>query len=377
MKIAIVFESVFPEYKGGIERWYMKLSRGLIEKGHSVVYLNASGINEFRDGIEYICLTKKPWAYKKGGIRSKRQAISYSFSVFNWLNKNKIDAVYCSSVPLLSIFGVFLSGIFKKRKDIYEWFEIWPLRYWIRYSGHFIGPISWVIQIIAIQATGIKTVFTKKAYEDIGSMTFYFRKKNIKLMDGLCESRFATNINASVKRNDILYLGRFVDEKQPLLALEAVKKFSESSWNGKFWLIGDGPIFEEINKKIKYLNMQEKVTILRNASDSTVIEKFQSSFALLHLSRREGYGLAVVEAAYNDVPSILIHYPDNAAIDLQINPELICKSDSIGTISEKLMYAFLNQKIIEIQTKTWVEMAIKSKSYQKTIDSIDKLLNFN
>ena len=123
--------------------------------------------------------------------------------------------------------------------------------------------------------------------------------------------------------------------------------------------------------------MQEKVTILRNASDSTVIEKFQSSFALLHLSRREGYGLAVVEAAYNDVPSILIHYPDNAAIDLQINPELICKSDSIGTISEKLMYAFLNQKIIEIQTKTWVEMAIKSKSYQKTIDSIDKLLNSN
>ena len=87
MKIAIVFESVFPEYKGGIERWYMKLSRGLTEKGHSVVYLNASGINEFRDGIEFICLTKNPWAYKKGGIRSKRQAISYSSAVFNWLNK--------------------------------------------------------------------------------------------------------------------------------------------------------------------------------------------------------------------------------------------------------------------------------------------------
>lgn len=376
MKIAIVFESVFPEYKGGIERWYLKLSRGLIEKGHSVVYLNASGINEFRDGVEYICLTRNPWAYKKGGIRSKRQAISYSSAVFNWLNKNKIDAVYCSSVPLLSIFGVFLSGIFKKRKDIYEWFEIWPLRYWIRYSGYLIGPISWGIQLIAIQATGIKIVFTNKAFEDIRSMSFS-QRQNVILMSGLCEPRFTSNINSSVKKNDILYLGRFVDEKQPLLALEVVKKFSEGSWNGKFWLIGDGPVHAEINKKIENLNLQEKAVILKNAPDSTVIEKFQSSFVLLHLSRREGYGLAVVEAAYNNVPSILINYKDNSATDLQINPELICESDSITTILEKLTYAFVNQIRIEMETKTWVEMAIKSKNYQKTIDSLDKLLNFN
>jgi len=374
MKIAIVFESVFPEYKGGIERWYMKLSKGLIEKGHSVVYLNASGINEFRDGIEYICLTKKPWAYKKGGIRSKRQAISYSFSVFSWLNKNKIDAVYCSSVPLLSIFGVFLSGIFKKRKDIYEWFEIWPLRYWIRYSGHFIGPISWVIQLIAIQATGIKTVFTKKAFKDIESMSFYSRKKNIKLMNGLCESRFKTHINASVKRNDILYLGRFVDEKQPLLALEVVKKFSDAGWSGMFWLIGDGPVFEEINTKIKDLDLQEKVTTLRNATDSTVIEKFQSSFALLHLSRREGYGLAVVEAAYNGVPTILINYPDNAATDLQINPELVCKSDSIENIIDRLKFALFNQNILQLETRSWVKIAKKEKSYENSIETIEKFM---
>ena len=374
MKIAIVFESVFPEYKGGIERWYMKLSRGLTEKGHSVVYLNASGINEFRDGIEFICLTKNPWAYKKGGIRSKRQAISYSSAVFNWLNKNKIDVVYCSSVPVLSIFGVFLSGIFKNRKNIYEWFEIWPLRYWIRYSGCFIGPISWVIQLIAIQAIGIKTVFTRKAFEDIKKMSFYSRKKNVKLMNGLCESESELNTNPSVKRNDILYLGRFVDEKQPLLALEVVKKFSDGGWSGMFWLIGDGPVLQKINTKIKDLDLQEKVTILRNAADSTVIEKFQSSFALLHLSRREGYGLAVVEAAYNNVPAILINYQDNAATDLQINSELICESDSIENIIGRLKFALCNQNTLQLETRSWVKIAKKEKSYENSIGTIEKLM---
>lgn len=375
MRIAIVFESVFPDYKGGIERWYMKLSRGLTEKGHSVVYLNASGINEFRDGVEYICLTKNPWAYKKGGVRSKRQAVSYSFAVFNWLIKNQISAVYCSSVPILSIFGVFFSGIFKNRKDIYEWFEIWPLRYWIRYSGFFTGPISWMIQLIAIQATGTKTVFTGKAFNDLKKMTINSGGSSIKLMNGLCESNIVLNINNTEIRNDILFLGRLVEEKQPMLALETVKKFAENGWKGMFWLVGDGPLFEKIKEKIKDLNLQEKVILLRNASDDTVIEKFRTSFALLHLSRREGYGLAVVEAAFHNVPAILIDYPDNAATELQINPELICNSDSIESISEKLKYTFVNQAQIKLQTKSWVEIAIKKKSYEKTIESVDKLLN--
>ena len=193
-------------------------------------------------------------------------------------------------------------------------------------------------------------------------------------MNGLCESRFETHINASVKRNDILYLGRFVDEKQPLLALEVVKKFSDAGWSGMFWLIGDGPVFEEINTKIKDLDLQEKVTTLRNATDSTVIEKFQSSFALLHLSRREGYGLAVVEAAYNGVPTILINYPDNAATDLQINPELVCKSDSIENIIDRLKFALFNQNILQLETRSWVKIAKKEKSYENSIETIEKFM---
>ena len=104
------------------------------------------------------------------------------------------------------------------------------------------------------------------------------------------------------------------------------------------------------------------------------MEKFRASFALLHLSRREGYGLAVVEAAYNNVPAILINYQDNAATDLQINPELICESDSIENIIDRLKFALCNQNTLQLETRSWVKIAKKEKSYENSIGTIEKLM---
>ena len=65
MKIAIVCEAVFPESKGGLERWMVWLASNLFRKGHIVFYLNASGVNEVREGVVYKSITNKSWSYTK------------------------------------------------------------------------------------------------------------------------------------------------------------------------------------------------------------------------------------------------------------------------------------------------------------------------
>ena len=45
MKIAIICEAVFPENKGGLERWMVWLASSLSHKGHLIFYLNPSGVN--------------------------------------------------------------------------------------------------------------------------------------------------------------------------------------------------------------------------------------------------------------------------------------------------------------------------------------------
>ena len=53
MKIAIICESVFPESKGGLERWMVWLASNLFRKGNIVFYFNACGVNEVREGVVY------------------------------------------------------------------------------------------------------------------------------------------------------------------------------------------------------------------------------------------------------------------------------------------------------------------------------------
>jgi glycosyltransferase involved in cell wall biosynthesis len=52
-----------------------------------------------------------------------------------------------------------------------------------------------------------------------------------------------------------------------------------------------------------------------------------SSAVLLHPSKREGFGLAIVEAAALGVPTILIRNPNNKSTELGVNPSLIAESE--------------------------------------------------
>ena len=40
--LALVYETVFPEFKGGVERWFLELSSELVKSGTKVKYLNYS-----------------------------------------------------------------------------------------------------------------------------------------------------------------------------------------------------------------------------------------------------------------------------------------------------------------------------------------------
>ena len=57
MKCILLCEAVFPENKGGVERWFKKLSGELAIRGHDVTYLNALGVDEVRDGVTYKSIT--------------------------------------------------------------------------------------------------------------------------------------------------------------------------------------------------------------------------------------------------------------------------------------------------------------------------------
>jgi len=373
LRIAIVLEAVFPESKGGLERWYGILSSYLAQSGHEVIYINAQNVNLTRNKVTYVSISGGRWSYLSGGKRSISQAVTFSRDLYRWVIQEEVDVVYTSSVPILSIFSASLACKRKKIPLLVEWFEIWRFSYWIRYSGFAFGFIGWVIQLIALQLGKQIFVFTNL----IGSRAKKLRinRKSISKMPGLCDSEVKVNLSKNKIRKDLVSIGRLVDEKQPILAIEAVKNFIETGWKGTYWIVGTGPLATKIKQMTSEPTFREQIKFIENGTDDFVEEILSKSFVLLHLSRREGYGLALVEAAYLGTPAIMVKYPENASIELKINPKLFCPDDQIKTIVAKLNYAYVNQIDERGIANDWVIDSMKSRSYTKTCSLINDKIN--
>lgn len=376
MRIIFLCEAVFPENKGGVERWFNQLSTELSKRGHEIHYLNAAGVNGNRKGVEYCSITPKPWFYLPGGVRSKRQAIKFAFSAYRALRSIEADAIYATSVPILSVFPVGIIGRFGKRKVTFiEWFEIWPIKYWIQYSGVVSGATGWLTQLLALQMGRVRVVYTQSAFSSLKKLNILPLRKNIYQLAGLCSPTITHKHEGPKKRNDVTFLGRFVDEKQPLLAIEGVLEFIKTGWTGNFWVIGTGPSLQSM-KQLLEMNQDaaRQIKIIEDATDETVAMHLENSFALLHPSKREGYGLASVEAAYLGTPSILLSYPNNATIDLGISPELVVTDLNPSGIAIKLAQALNEQELIKARTLEWARNAASTRSLTTTADQIEKLL---
>jgi glycosyltransferase involved in cell wall biosynthesis len=376
VRIVFLCEAVFPENKGGVERWFNRLTQELAARGHDVVYLNAAGVNEERLGVLYRSITRKPWGYLPGGVRSKRQAATFSLEALKELRSIEADAIYATAVPILSVFAVGLIGLLKRRtKTFVEWFEIWPFRYWLEYSGWLTGTIGWITQFLALQIGMYRVTYTHRAFASIKSQnTLPFNGSIIKF-PGLCSQKFETVPDSEKLRNDITFLGRFVDEKQPIVAIEAVIDLVKKGWTGNFWIIGKGPSLSMMREKLAANEIEARqIHIIEDASDEIVSQHLKSSFALLHPSKREGYGLASVEAAYLGTPSVLLNYPNNATVDLMISPELVARDYSTQEIVNKLQYALENQSTLRKATLGWARSASHDKSLNSTADKIERIL---
>ena len=105
-----------------------------------------------------------------------------------------------------------------------------------------------------------------------------------------------------------------------------------------------------------------------------VEKKLLSSFALLHPSKREGYGLAILEAACRGVPAIMISYPENRAIELEILTELVSESEKPMELVALLVHAYMYQEQIRKKLKKLIIKNSNNNNAYKSITNIEKII---
>ena len=375
MKIAIICEAVFPENKGGLERWMVWLASSLSHKGHPVFYLNASGVNEVRDGVVYKSITNKSWSYTKKNTRSILQSIDFSRKLFIQLKKTDFEVIYSAQAPVISLLFIKMANFkLKKTLLIIEWLEIWSYSYWQEYLGRIFGLLGYLIQSLALKVGDVKVCFTDRVYVRLKNI----KKRNLVYkLPGICMENTPNFPVSFRQKDDIIFLSRFVKEKNPILAIDTVDEYKKLGWNGVFFLIGSGPMESEIKDYVNHKGASNFIKVLVNIPDFGVTEIMKSSFVLLHTSMREGFGLSMVEAACHGVPTILINSPENASVDLAIVEELVSQTLTVSELVGKLQQAYTNQGIYHGKLKIWIESIYPQMLGSKSLTHIESIIKNN
>ena len=104
----------------------------------------------------------------------------------------------------------------------------------------------------------------------------------------------------------ILTIGRLANQKGYDIALEACKKLKEKGINFRWYVLGKGPLKEEIEKYIIKNNLSKHFILL--GVEANPYPFIKNTDIYVQTSRFEGFGLALAEARMLNVPIVTTRF---------------------------------------------------------------------
>lgn len=343
MRICLVYDCLFPHTVGGAERWYRNLAERLSAAGHDVTYLTLRQWDRREAptvaGVKVRTVGPQMALYAAPGRRRVLPPIVFGAGVLWHLLRNgrDYDVVHTGSFPYFSVLGASVARVLHRYRIVVDWHEVWTKEYWREYLGRAGGRVGWMIQRICAGVPQQAFCFS-----DLHAR----RLKSIGVRGSVTVLRGEFG-GPSPRREPlpadpvVLFAGRHINEKrvEALVPAVMVARAQIPALTGIAF--GDGPTRPRVLATIRESQAEGIVLAPGFVSSEELAEKLASALCMLLPSRREGYGLIVVEAAAMGVPSIVVRGDDNAAT------ELIAEGEN-GTIAQSAEPDELAMAIVRI-----------------------------
>lgn len=318
-RIAFVSDTVFPYSKGGRERRLHEISTRLAHEGHEVsIYTMQwwSGAKQITlDGVKLIAISKEYSLYK-GHRRSIFQALVFSAACLKLLHK-RFDIVDVDHMPFFPLFSVRLVCWLRGKKMYATWHEVWGKNYWRQYIGGIGGIIGGLTERISFHLPDMIITNSYHTTEMLVAATK--TKKVIYTIPLGVDVDKIDSISASKEKNDVIYVGRLVSNKNVDLLIEGISQAKDSMPSITCLIIGNGPDESALQKQVLESGLKENVKFLKGVDSDTELYSLMKAAKVFVLpSTREGFGLVVLEANACDLPVITTDHAQNASKKLII-----------------------------------------------------------
>jgi glycosyltransferase involved in cell wall biosynthesis len=312
--IAFVYDAVYPWVKGGAERRYYELARRLVARGYQVHWYGMKYWDGPRtmllDGVWYHGVCKPMPLYTRSGRRSISQALVFGLACLRLLT-SRCSLIDCCGFPFFSLFSVVLVTSFRRLRLVVTCHEVWGKEYWLEYLGT-AGRIGAAVERTALRlprrVVSVSEDTRQRLLDGIGV------RGTVTVIPNGIDTALIEKAAPAVRRSDVLYVGRLCDFKNVELLLHALDLLRVRIPAVTCEIVGDGPDRARLEAAVARLGLAENVTFAGFVEDASAIyARMKGATVLVLPSKREGFGIALLEANAAGVPVIVADYPQNSA----------------------------------------------------------------
>ncbi|TFD82670.1 glycosyltransferase family 4 protein [Cryobacterium fucosi] len=372
-RVAIAYDCLFPLNAGGGERVYRRLAELFVDRGSTVDYLTrrqwATDAPPASFGIVPVWQGE---IYDAGGTRTSRSAVAFAWAVFRHFlrRRGRYDLVVVSTLPVLNLFAVRLALLGSPAFVVADWLEVWPWQKWREYAGALPGAIAFLLQWVGIRLAHLHTVNS----DFTGARLRRYRRRAEPVTLGLVDL-VGDEPGATMERPDdpyLVFIGRHIADKRLIDLVPALGEARATVPELRAVIVGDGPETAAVAARVAELGLDAAVELRGRVGEEELRELIRGARVLVNPSRREGFGLVVVEAAAFATPSVVVAGPDNAAAELVVDGVNGYVAASVGPVDlgAAIVRAVQAGEPLRANTRAWFEKERASHGLSASADQI-------
>ena len=376
MRVAIVYDCLFPHTVGGAERWCRALADRLCDR-HEVVYLTRRQWGEEGPETRFATVAVSPGGelYASSGRRRTGPPIRFGLGVFAYVLRHgrRYDVVHVTSFPYFSLLGAWLALRLTRSKArlVVDWHEVWGRDYWTSYLGAVGGRIGYAVQRICVRLPDHSFTFSRMHEERLREEG---HRAPVTRLTGEYAGEPAAPTLEPPSPPLVVFAGRHIPEKRVTAVPDAIAAARAELPDLRGLILGDGPERERTLKRIAELGLDEMVSAPGQVDADEVARSLAEASCLLLPSEREGYGLVVVESVSRGSPAVLVKGPENAATEL-IEPGvngLVADSADPQDLAAAIVRVVRAGEEMRRSTAEWYETKAQALSIESSLAAVER-----
>jgi len=315
VKIAFVYDAVYPWETGGIQKRVWEIARRLAD-GHdvhwySLHYWDGPDVIE-REGVTLHGVAKPKELYVNER-RSITEALYFAAHMARPLFGKDFDVIDCQAFPFFSCYASKVPALLNNATYIITWHEVWE-EFWYEYLGRK-GVFGRLVERGAVALPDEHITVSRKTRRGLQSLGG--ARTTSRLLPNGIDIEYIDDTEPTDESVDVLFVGRFIWEKDPALLVRAVDRLRKEFPDIRCHLVGDGPEREAVERLVAERGLEDHVILLEfreSHEDIVALMKAADVFALP--SQREGFGITLLEALAAGTPAVTVDHPGNAGTEL-------------------------------------------------------------